>query len=529
MRCKTIFGRVICLTLAILLFLLSGCDQMQSFIDENVSRFGLDPGDGYNASDDFRRSMEELEASLTKPIVLPAPMRGDCPVQVAPGATFTVSWGAVQDAGYTVNAAMDGETIVSIATPATSISITAPDKEGFIIIQIAAQAITDGKALQSDSLVLMVAVLKGAVATTEKAQTKGKVIFLQHGLNDGLFLDDSGEKTTGCFTMMVNGLCSNANNKYNRYIDFGYISKRVSTTPNGSNNKNLASSFSIMLGKEYLSMFQYLFPSDVNSPEKRFADMVDTLTDAGYNVLIRTEFSKGNLSFDEQLKQLSNMVALFDGHSANVVFIGHSMGGLASINYGVDYADWNADKKIQIITVDTPYLPNEYAKMAYDDPGFDWSGVDGALAGASVLFLRKVPGEAHRDLGGKPIEKTGYVALDGIRDKWNRHVAKDRGAKLYAIAVSINKCGSGDYRGIGDGVVDIYSQQGNNSKGEPVWTDVDTQDVIYGNSTWNWSSLQATTFDGKDPYHHCNMPQLESVWRQIDDIISKQLTPAHVS
>jgi hypothetical protein len=412
--------------------------------------------------------------------------------------------------------------------------------------------IIDGASKAVDDLTAWVT---GLFSSMETAKVPGKLIFLQHGLNDGLFFNDSGEATAGCFTIMVNELCKG------KYIDFGYISMRTETMLD-EYNKDMISELkkfdldaktgrdtqgythiqdfartlkelniaytdsssgipiliknctlspatpnSIEFGSEYWSIFSQNSSYDISNPEMYFAEMIDALTKDGYNVLVRTEFSAGNLSFDYQLRELDTMVNYFEGHSANVVFIGHSMGGLVSTNYGTDYAENHPDKEVQIITVDTPYLKNKYAEMAYNYP-------------IMANDQNKITGSAHRDLAALPDETGNYVALEGIRQKWNSK-SEMHNITLYAIAVSINEYDKiADFMGIGDGVVDVYSQQGNNTKNEPEWHNVNRQDVIWGKSTWNMSSIQASIWDSKDPYHHCNTPQLKEVREQIDALIT---------
>jgi hypothetical protein len=200
------------------------------------------------------------------------------------------------------------------------------------------------------------------------------------------------------------------------------------------------------------------------------------------------------------------------------------MGGLASINYGTDYAVWNPGKKVQIITVDTPYLPNNYAKAVwYDnlDSGRPVPGKPGITMSWSESLGNQIRGYAHRDLGGVPIENEdgddGAVAIEAVKNKWNSHMASNlrRKAELYAIAVSINKYGSVNFMSVGDGVVDIYSQQGKTDKGEVQWDNVNKQEVIYGNSSL------AGLGDKGNPYHHSNTPLLKEVAEQIDTLIRK--------
>ncbi|MDR0833875.1 MAG: hypothetical protein LBN93_06785 [Candidatus Symbiothrix sp.] len=330
-----------------------------------------------------------------------------------------------------------------------------PDERGTMKMKIYS---VDAYKESKESLDITIEVMKG--------EGKGKLIFLTHGLED----------SRTCFEKTVKLL-----NNYNNYFDLGYITMRV--------NGNISAISSDM--------------SCIN-----YTDVINEMTEKGINVLIRTEFSSGNLSFNNQLVELKKMVEFYKGHNADVVFIGHSMGGLASINYGIDYAGTYTAKKVIIITVDTPYHPNNYAKIV-------WGGKDEKpemFSFISQVASEQIRGEAHRDLGGFG------NALSDLQNKWNNYKGT---AELYAISVSMYKkdANSSD---IGDGVVDIPSQRGEkDKKGEWYWNNVSRESTIYGTSQSKYGVPLEGLSEKSNPYHHTRTPALSEVISQIGDIIEE--------
>ena len=182
-----------------------------------------------------------------------------------------------------------------------------------------------------------------------------------------------------------------------------------------------------------------------------------------------TEFSDNNLSFDRQLFEISLMISMFKGYRADLVFIGHSMGGLTSINVGMAYANANKTRNVKIITLDTPYQPNNYAREAWNDT----SGFTANVAG-------QTRGEAHRDLGGRS------DALANLHDKWNNFSGKN--VKLHAISVSLYSEQESRYMEIGDGIVDIPAQQGKfleKLDNVGIWNNVTTKKTIWDSKPQN--------------------------------------------
>jgi hypothetical protein len=205
------------------------------------------------------------------------------------------------------------------------------------------------------------------------------------------------------------------------------------------------------------------------------------------------------------------------------------MGGLASINYAIKYAEENKDKKVKIITVDTPYQPNNYAAAMWLS---EYVNIDIPLPFGGKVTIhgkdvaewtsKQKKGDAHRDLGGLS------SALADLREKWNSS-NNDR-MTLHAIAVSMN--GKDEESAIndmlGDGVVDVPAQHGrycyNVGSNPPTlvemkadaWKNIKTKSIVWGNQK---KLLPLTAMD--NDYHHCNTPAFQKVIDKIRDIIEQ--------
>jgi pimeloyl-ACP methyl ester carboxylesterase len=403
---------LLCVVLALSLSMLSisGCAELRSEVDSYIRQakdaLVVDPGDDYNASEDFKRNLEELEKAVD---------------------SFSVLGG-------------DNSTNIE----------------------------------------------------------QGRLIFLTHGLEDDAY----------CFLDTVKQLVSTG-----KYIDFGYITGGTSRYILDHDGK-----FALIYDTDGAVNYSKEFSDELSQDGEDMIKTINRLTGAGKHILIRTQFSRGNLSFAYQLTEMGFMIGFFDkfGYSrfdgittSNVVFVGHSMGGLASINYGVDYAKGNADKTVTIITVDTPYSSNHYAAAVWNDP----SSVVG-------WFAKQQKGEAHRDLGGIG------SAMKELRSKWNRFNGTN--IDLYAIAVSMTGKNDMNWSAIGDGVVDIPSQLGYPLNFE--WERVNPMPIIYGHITESDMSYDAAS--GATPlgslsavalttheYHHVNTPDRTEVVEQIRNIV----------
>jgi len=316
--------------------------------------------------------------------------------------------------------------------------------------------------------------------TTEPVKNvkKGKLIFLTHGLNSDREV----------FTETVESL-----NKNDNYFNIGVVTMKYGNNPT--------------------MLYVTNYPHSTNH-----AYNVDELTNQGKNVLVSVEFSAGNLSFAKQLDEMGKMVGIFDGHKADVIFVGHSMGGLASINYVVNNSASLSGKTVKIITIDTPYQPNYYARWV-------WGG-ENETPGKIVTFisgkLQQNRGYAHRDLGGYKEEGKEKSALLELHDKWNSYTGKN--TTLYAISVSINhKSWTNLWSPVGDGIVDIPAQQGDFIKD---YLNVGKWNIDVKNiqpTIFNiHSNVQFTFADVGSKYHHVNTPKLKEVIDQIKDIVDNK-------
>lgn len=299
--------------------------------------------------------------------------------------------------------------------------------------------------------------------------SKGKLIFFTHGLNDGI----------KCFEETVKSLV-----KYENYFDFGSVSMR---------------------NKERIPIVN--LKDIINTPTSR-KDVINNLIDKGINVFVRLEFSAGNLSFADQLEEMRKMVTIFHGHNADVVFVGHSMGGLASINYGVEYADtYKGVKNIKIITVSTPYQPNFYAALVWEDK-------DPRIQIIFEIFGQH-RGKAHRDLGGYADDK-GKYALSELRNKWIKYKGNIKTIELHTIGVIGSSINVIDRNDRGDGIIDIHTQLGT----DPLWGrgNISSQFTIIRNDNNN---VKLDWVDTGAPYHHCNTSYFPEVIEQIKKIIEQ--------
>ena len=422
----------------------SGCDELI----EKAKQLIPDAGSQFNAAEEMRGAQGKSDKTLPY-----APKGVSTPNTACKGCYYVCSWSSTPNAThYCVNWSLHKNG--SKTKEGTSNWIdkleygwTIPNEIGIVYVNVYAKN-SGGQSREPLSF-----------AVTVKDGKNGQLIFLTHGLNDNV----------ECFKETVNSLKKNDN-----YFDLGYVTMRKSGN--------------------YLNT------------NKGLKQIIDEKIFQGINVLVRTEFSAGNLSFEKQLEEMKQMVAKFEGHNANVIFIGHSMGGLASINYGMYYTTGkNLNKKVKIITVDTPYQPNNYARTV-------WGGKDEKqqlISEFSEWSGKQTRGYAHRDLGGFG------TAFSDLRIMWNDYYRGS--AKLYAISVSINN----DWRWekVGDGIVDIPSQQGNFLENQDVvvgkWNRIDTLKTIFGKG--GGSGFYST----KNSYFHSNTPALPEVIAQIKGIIEK--------
>jgi hypothetical protein len=313
---------------------------------------------------------------------------------------------------------------------------------------------------------------------------KGRVVFLTYGLGDSL----------SCFIETINNLSDISN----KFIDFGYVS--VTARDQLNNEALIISEFipsenykDIVKTKEFTNLGNNF----------ELITLINKLTSNGYTLLIRTGLSDNNLSFFAQLNEMKSMISIFDGYDANTVFIGHSMGGLTSINYAIDYAKRYKSKQVDIITIDTPFHKNNYAMLVYTD-----------ATGKLAEKAGQVRGLAHRDLGGID-DLQGNNALRVLKNKWQNQ--KLSNLSVYTIAVSMYSTEEPNTSTKGDGIVDIPSQQGEE------WNNINNKrfDIIYGEGIGEWGAGSPIDVwkNSSSPYFHNNTPKLLRVAEYISDFL----------
>ena len=258
---------------------------------------------------------------------------------------------------------------------------------------------------------------------------RGRVVFMQHGL-DGAFKGEDPKDASDQymeFQKMVEGLKGKTAKNGFEFESLGIITKRKKSI------NNLKETNTFITDKEDKNS-TYLFFNDYRDKER--AEEIGGMSALIYektenkNILIRTEFSTGQTSFENQRNEMAKIVSMVGkiDDEIDVTFIGHSMGGIVSINYGIDYAKLNRNKDIDIITISTPYDTNFLAKMKSDTP-------------------------AREDLASESTRKA-------LIEKWDK---KTENIELCAIGVA--KAGLEDsFRAIfmGDSIVNLRSQLGYN-------------------------------------------------------------------
>ena len=329
---------------------------------------------------------------------------------------------------------------------------------------------------------------------------RGRVIFLQHGLSGIAGLNNSywaGEQYTEFEVMVKNLKGETAKNGF-KFESLGIITKRKTSIKEIKNKNTYNNS---------IDGSTYLFFNDVKDKEKADKIGINNLIyekTKEKNILIRTEFSTGQRSFAIQLEEMKDIVNMIGKLSdeIDVTFIGHSMGGIASINYGIDYAKENLNKNIDIITISTPYRSNSLAQIAanLELPADIISPVvNTAFKGIGVGIFT----EAKEDLSSEERRKE-------LIQKWKK---RTRNIELCAIGVS--KAGlEHDERAIelGDGVVDLESQLGGD------FPDISSKYlVVYKDYESKLSDAAAT----KHKANHSNTPDMLQVIDIVKDSIKK--------
>ena len=407
------------------IFLFSSFSSCDEIIDK-ARQAVPKAGDKYNAAEEMRR------AQGTSDKIRPyAPKGANTPTKVGKGCYYSLSWHSALNASlYCVNWSFYNNNNEK-KKEGTSDWIdkyeygwNVPDEEGIMYVNVYSK---NSAGQSKEPLSYIVTISK-----------KGKLIFLTHGLNDNI---------GACFQETVIILLGYDNYRHYGRVSASYVRK----------NENKS---------------QY----------------INQLIDEGKNVLVNLEFSEGNLSFAKQLEEMRKMVAIFHGHNAsNVVFVGHSMGGLAGINYGVEYADTYKGKKIKIITVSTPFSANNYAIFEHFR---NWGRITGAqwdLAGFSI-------------------------ALPNLKSKWIEYKRNIGSIELHTIGIIGSSNNVKDRNNRGDCIIDVDTQLGAD------WGIISSQYTITRN---NNNSEKIDVWDTKDPYHHCNTDNLPQVAKRIKEIVEK--------
>jgi len=449
---------------------------------EEVKKLIPDPGSQYNAAEELRWA--QGKSDKIRPY---APNGANNPNTAYRGTYYSCNWNSAPNATqYCVNWSLhkNGSKI----TEGTSDWIDKleykwllPNETGVMYVNVYAK---NSGGQSQDPLAFEVTVMN-----------KGKLIFFTHGLNSDI----------DCFKKTVNAL------KSNKYF-------LAEVTMKGSGTKP-----------------KIIVPNNILDIKKFIEEKVGKEV----NVLIRTEFSDNNLSFDEQFSQLDLMVKKFEIDYTNVIFIGHSMGGLISINQGMTYADRKKNQRINVtvITVSTPYQPNNYAKVVWqkEEPGF----FTGLISNFAAWLAEQQRGFAHRDLGGFADDE-GKYALSELKNKWNNYTGN---VMLYAISVSMYSKSELRWKAIGDGMVDIPAQQGDflkNLNNVGKWNKVKKQETIFGtgkSAIIDLKDLENITEilngnylawleaggmnDKKKPGYHKNTPYMPKVIGDIKIIIEE--------
>ena len=230
--------------------------------------------------------------------------------------------------------------------------------------------------------------------------------------------------------------------------------------------------------------------------------VVDKLLSLGYNVLYRTEFSNPTGGHFEQINELSQYVNQVTRSDEKVNLVGHSKGGLVSIGYTA----YNPDKVNKVITVDTPYEPNLFAKASVelmDNAAYlvkkaaEKAEKNPSIGNIAKLFAAKEAFELAMKAGTAG-SQTDYSKVQGtrdlagetdalqkIRDQWNMQQANGnlKSVDAYAIGTdsfdslslggsSLFQLGDEGYNltGHGDGIVSLESQLGKGFNGIETFT-----------------------------------------------------------
>lgn len=166
------------------------------------------------------------------------------------------------------------------------------------------------------------------------------------------------------------------------------------------------------------------------------------LTENGYNLMFRTEFSKLDMSNQSEINELGDMVKLLKDARTKLTTVGYSKGAVDVLGFAAQ----NPYVVSKNILIGAPLLPMKAAKSAYNTFG-------------KVLFKDGV-----RDLGGLS------DSLDKIRTTWN--IKPYKVVDTYSFALSwdpflfapkLHKARQGKLKineRFGDGIVELNAQLG---------------------------------------------------------------------
>lgn len=275
---------------------------------------------------------------------------------------------------------------------------------------------------------------------------KARVTLFQHGVN----------ANRSSFQQMTESLGDVKN-----VVDLGVIS-------NGRIDYNIGSDDKVQ------ALFDKLKLNSNDSPTY----ITDKLLAHGYNVNYRTEFSNPTGEHFEQIGELSRYINLVTHKDEKVNLVGHSKGGLVSIGYTA----FHPGKVNKVITINTPYKPNKFAKESvkaidkayakYKEAIVDYQVIDPGVSGLmeKKLKLAKTAFDKAMNIGTSG-SQTDYEMIGGLRDlagetpalnnirrQWNTQQANGNLSSIQAYAIATD---SYEYNGTkGDGVVSLESQRG---------------------------------------------------------------------
>lgn len=285
-----------------------------------------------------------------------------------------------------------------------------------------------------------------------KNDGKGSTVLFQHGVNANI--------TT--FETMVNKLSN-----YSNAVNGGTLSLR-------KGERIVINTYNMYKKLENLGIGEDDLMG-LSNKEKTY--LLNTLN---VNVLFRTEFSNPTGTHDEQINELGKFVNDVSYSFDKVSLVGHSKGGLVSVGYTAE----NPERVEKVITVDTPYEPNAYARISCDmmDAAYDRyrtasenystsSGWQRHSLKNTLDFAKELLDNAVKE--GTRGSQTDYFKTGGlrdlagytsslakIRDVWNQRYLDGRLDSVQRIAFATDSYDGYAIFPKGDMVVSLESQRG---------------------------------------------------------------------